>query len=47
MVREWLSGIPRGARAAIIAATALLAILLLWRALAIIISDVISYASRH
>lgn len=47
MVREWLSVIPRGAKAAIIAATGLLAFMLLWRALAIIVSDVVSYASRH
>jgi preprotein translocase subunit SecD len=47
MVREWLSAIPRGAKAAVIATTALLAFMLLWRAVAIIVSDVVSYASRH
>jgi hypothetical protein len=47
VAREWLSVIPRGARAAIIATTALLAFMLLWRAVAIIVSDVASYASRH
>jgi hypothetical protein len=47
MVREWLSVIPRGAKAAIIATAALLAFMLLWRAVAIIVSDAVSYASRH
>ena len=47
VVREWLSVIPRGAKVAIIATTALLAFMLLWRAVAIIVSDVVSYTSRH
>ena len=41
MVREWLSVIPRGAKAAIIVATALLAFMLLWRAVAIIVTAMV------
>jgi hypothetical protein len=47
MIREWLSVIPRGARVVITATTAMLAFMLLWRAVAIIVSDAVSYASRH
>lgn len=47
MVQGWWSAIPRSAKAAIIATSALLAFMLLWRAVLIIFSDVVSYASRH
>jgi ATP adenylyltransferase/5',5'''-P-1,P-4-tetraphosphate phosphorylase II len=47
MVREWLAVVPRSAKAAIMVTTALLAFMLLWRAVAIIITHFVSYASRR
>ena len=47
MIQAGFSVIKRGAKAAIMVTGALLAFMVLWRVVAIIVSDIASYAWRH
>jgi hypothetical protein len=47
MSQAGFSVIQRGAKAAIMVTGALLALIVLWRVVAIIVTDIASYAWRH